>query len=68
MSAFIIHMSVPGFSEMPPLSKVMPLPTKAKRGVFLADFFLRCIGDGQQSGLMDRTFANRYQTWETSCR
>jgi hypothetical protein len=32
MSIFISCIEAPGFSEMPPVSKVTPLPTKAVAG------------------------------------
>ena len=36
MSNFISSISAPGFNEMPPVSKVMPLPTSAMGGLLFA--------------------------------
>ena len=36
MSEIMSHMPAPGFKEMPPVSKVMPLPTRAT--VLVASF------------------------------
>ena len=47
MSNFISSISRPGFNEMPPLSKVMPLPTRAiGRSADLPPEYLRMMNFG----------------------